>query len=199
MNETMTTSKDPASAAGISGAGKPRRRSGKRLHFRRWPTAPTPVRALWDSASEEERTRAHGACAAILEWWLGRMSRQEVAARLEVGPIRAWQLSQQALAGMAAGLLRQPRARKSTVTLPPEQDPRALRKRLAQLQKELEVSQSLVELLRGLPGNRGRPEEGETPSPQGRAPRKRPPATRQVAAGAGGTVAAQPTGTDATR
>jgi hypothetical protein len=184
VNE-MTSKDGSATTAGESGTAKRRRRGGKRLRFKRWPQAPAPVKALWESASEEEKARAHEECAAILAWWLGRADRQEVAARLQVGPIRAWQLSQQALAGMAAGLLRQPRTRKALKpNLPPEEDPRALRKQIAALEKDLEVMKGLVELLRGLPANRGRIQEEK--GSQEAAKTKRPGRS----AGANGAVAA---------
>jgi hypothetical protein len=70
-----------------------------------------------------------------------------------------WQLSQQALAGMVAGLLRQPKRRvpKGEVTMPnAESDVRALRKRNAELEKEVEDLKVIQALLRELPGNRDR-------------------------------------------
>ena len=116
-----------------------------------------PIRALWEGATEEERKGAHETAAAILEWWLGRANKSEVAGRLKVPPLRVWQLSQQALSGMVAGLLRQPRWRKKEgVPMGPGDDRKALQKENAQLKRRLELTESLVKLLRDLPENRGR-------------------------------------------
>jgi hypothetical protein len=138
---------------------KPRQRRGKRkrrkLHVPQ--RMAVPVRALWEHATEEDRTRAHRAGAAILEYWLGRVTKQEVAERLELPPLRIWQLSQQAISGMLAGLLVQPRKRgASPMPRDPEDDPKVLRKQIARLEEELEVAQQLIELLRELPSNRKR-------------------------------------------
>src|SRR5262245_40327811 len=83
---------------------------GKRLVFQ-IPKVALPVRGLWEAASEEERQRAHRQGVSILEWWVGRRTREEVGLELGVGSLRVWQLSQSALSGMLAGLLRQPRRR----------------------------------------------------------------------------------------
>ena len=85
----------------------PRRR--RKASFKMPKKVAMPVRGLWESASEEERAVAHRTGVAILEMWLGQASRQEVAERLNVPPLRIWQLSQQALSGMVAGLLKQPK------------------------------------------------------------------------------------------
>ena len=135
------------------------RRGRKRTAFRTIPRMPVPVRALWEQASEEQRRAAHRACGAILEAWLGKAPRGEIAERLGVTPLRLWQLSQQATAGMLAGLLKQPRRRRSMTSppLPPEEDPVKLRKKVEQLQRELSLAEDLIALLRELPGNREPP------------------------------------------
>jgi hypothetical protein len=124
-----------------------------------------PVRALWEHASEEDRSRAHRLGAAMLEWWLGRATKLEVAERLGLPPLRIWQLSQQAISGMLAGLLVQPRKR-GTMPMPkdPENDPKVLRKKIARLERELEVAQQLIDLLRDLPSNRARDLPGGVPA-----------------------------------
>ena len=134
---------------------KPRRGPGKRKS-RVVPKMPVPVKALWESASEAERRKAHETSGVILQYWLGQLSKAEAAQVLEVKPLRVWQLSQQALSGMVAGLLKQPRKRRSaTMTpLPPEQDPKVLRKRIEELERELEIAQDVIRLLRDLPANR---------------------------------------------
>lgn len=137
-----------------------RRRGKKRTQFRVPSKMALPVRALWKHASEEDRRRAHVTCAAILEWWLGKSSKQEIAMRLELPPLRVWQLSQQALSGMLAGLLLQPRirGRMPIMTDPnkPQDDPKALKKENLRLKEELYVAQKLIDILKELPENQGR-------------------------------------------
>lgn len=110
---TSTTTTEPETAATPAGPTSPTtgrarraRTSRKRSRFSRCPRPAIPVRGLWEQASEAERTSAHRSCMAILEYWLGKSSKAQIAARLEVPPLRVWQLSQQALSGMLAGLLR---------------------------------------------------------------------------------------------
>ena len=88
-----------------------KRRGRKSANFRVPKTMPISVRALWEQATEEEQKLAHQTCATILEYWLGRASKAEAMKRLELPALRVWQLSQQALSGMLAGLLKQPRTR----------------------------------------------------------------------------------------
>jgi hypothetical protein len=113
------------------------------------------VRALWQSASPEEQKSAHELCMAILECWLGKASKQEVAARLSVPPLRIWQLSQMALSGMLAGLLRQPKTRPRGRPQPdpamPGEDPRLLKQRIVELERKLKATEDLARVLRDLP------------------------------------------------
>src|SRR5688500_6395026 len=76
---------------------------------------PIPVRSLWESASQEEKQKAHKTAATLLQYWIGHKSKKEVAEELKIPQLRIWQLSGQAAAGMAAGLLKQPRARKGAL------------------------------------------------------------------------------------
>ena len=139
-------------------AGPRRRRRGlKRTKFAVPPRMPIPVRGLWQAASEAERTLAHTTAVAILEAWLGKVTRDEAAARLQIPRLRFWQLSQQAVAGMVAGLLRQPKARagrRAVATTPPEEDPRWLKRRIEGLESELSGARSLIAILRDLPAHR---------------------------------------------
>ena len=77
------------------------RRGRKRTLFRTTPPPAWPVRGLWESAPAQEKERAHETCMTILEYWLGKKSKAEVAAELEITPLRVWQLSQQALSGLS--------------------------------------------------------------------------------------------------
>lgn len=132
---------------------------------------PISVRALWESADEASRKRAHVLCTAILETWVGKTSRAEVAQRLGIAPLRLWQLSQQGLAGMLAGLLKQPRARRGAGSqlLPPEEDPMNQKKRIEQLERELRMAEDLIALLREMPANR---EQLQTPAQKTRSKRR---------------------------
>lgn len=139
----------PASITSPDGGAKRVRRGKKRLRFTKLPRPVYPVRALWDAASEEEKRASHRLCVGILEWWLGKATRTEVAAKLSLPGLRLWQLSQQALAGMLAGLLRQPRVR-GKVTLPPSEgalDVPALKRRTAELEKRLKQAEDVAFVL----------------------------------------------------
>lgn len=128
-----------------------------------------PIRALWDQASPEQQERAHRCAVEVLQCWLGKASRAEAARRLEMPPLRFWQLSQQAVAGMVAGLLRQPRARRGRAPASPaEADARTLSKRIAGLEKDLSEARSLIAILRELPAHR---EARERESGDGSSPR----------------------------
>lgn len=132
-----------------------RKRTGrKRTKFRPPARFPQPVSELWKQASEEERRRAHLVCVGILEYWLGKKSKAEVAEDLGMPLLRVWQLSQAALSGMLAGLLKQPRAhpgRPPQWSGEPSDDPKRLRKRIAELELCLSRTEDLVRVLRTAP------------------------------------------------
>lgn len=146
-----------------------RRRGKKRVVFQPPKKFALPVRALWEQASEEEKARAHTQCAVMLEYWLGRITKQDVMERLHLPALRVWQLSQMALSGMLAGLLRQPRSFSgASMAIDPDEDPKVLRKRIRELEQKLALTEDLVRLLRDLPGNRL---ERTKPSPKQKARR----------------------------
>ena len=70
--------------------------------------------------------------------------------------MRVWQMSQQALVGLVAGLLKQPKAKKGSKKslLPPEKDPDLLQKRIATLERDLAMTKELVGLLKEFPAHR---------------------------------------------
>lgn len=156
------------------------RRSGKRLRFRP-PRPALPVRGLWEAASEEERAKAHKTAIAILEWWMGRKSKETVASELGLTGLRVWQLSQAGLSGMLAGLLRQPRRRgraaMRAVLDDRSQDLAALRKENAELKRRLGVAERLIVLLREIPIGKAHSllpaKEAEKADGTGRAGRKK--------------------------
>lgn len=141
-----TTTQTPASR---TRRGRGRRRVGT------WVRPVYPIRALYDAATEEERRQAHVLSANILEYWTGLTTKQELARRLSVPPIRVWQLSQRAATGLVCGLLTPPQGRRGPPmkTSPSEKE---LAKRIAQLERENQLQRELIEVLRELPGNRDR-------------------------------------------
>jgi hypothetical protein len=144
---------------------------------------PVAVKALWESADRQAQEAAHATCTAILETWLGKTSRQEVAERLGISRLRLWQLSQQAVAGMLAGVLKQPRARRGAgvVGLPPEDDPMELKKELEQVKRELKLAEELIVVLRELPGHRE--QRPKRKPPKRRAAKGRKTGTRRRTSG----------------
>src|SRR6185437_5953 len=126
------------------------------------PQAPAmPVKALWEMASPEQRERAHQASVVLMEYWLGRITKEDLAVALKVPPLRVWQLSQQAISGMIAGLLIQPKARapKGAKNMglmnemkDPESDPKVLRKKIEALEKTVAMQDRLIAILREMPG-----------------------------------------------
>jgi len=133
---------------------KRRARTGrKRSVFLKAPRPAWPVRGLWEQAPKEEKERAHKTCMLMLEYWLGKKSKGEIAKELEVSPLRVWQLSQQALSGMLAGLLTQPRRRvtKDAFERRTGESREALKKRITTLEKELSRTEDLVRVLRTAP------------------------------------------------
>jgi hypothetical protein len=153
MDETGMASTSDSPSGATSRRARRTRVGRKRTCFKGWPRPAIPVRGLWEQATPEEKSKAHTACMAILEYWLGKASKAQIAQRLEVPPLRVWQLSQQALSGMLAGLLRQPKTRRK-VSLPPatpEEDPTHLKRRIVDLEKKLARTEDLVRVLKDLP------------------------------------------------
>jgi hypothetical protein len=183
---------------------RPRRTGRKRTAFK-VPARPAwPVRGLWENAPEEEKQRAHETCVKILEYWLGKTSKGEVARQLEVAPLRVWQLSQQALSGMLAGLLTQPRRRVGPEAFEAmgAESPAALKRRITTLEKDLSRTEDLVRVLRTAPWLSPNPESprkgdskrvrktkpGRTARPKRNARANRPlaPGSKTVEGGASG-------------
>lgn len=170
-------------------AKRRRQRVGrKRTAFRTLPRPAWPVRGLWESAPKEEREQAHRTCILILEYWLGKKSKAQVAGELGVKPLRIWQLSQQALSGMMAGLLKQPRRRvkaSELLGMPIGKTPMMLEKKIASLERELARTEDLVRVLRMAPWQAGNSESPPKGGPRhgSRTVRKpKPRAARGAAA-----------------
>ena len=166
MSATKSTASMTVEAAAPTETPRRRTRRGqKRLAFQVPKAMPLPIKALWDAASEEQRSLAHRTATAILATWLGKSSREAAAKELGLSAIRVWQLSQQAVCGLVVGCLRQPRYRGR----PPKdgmhpgiEDGAALRKKVMLLERELDASRRLIEVMRDLPGNRGRALDSES-------------------------------------
>ncbi len=178
----------PAEAGGEGTGTRKHRRGRKRTRIRMPDRMPLPVRALWQAASPGEREKAHRCAVTILEAWPGKTTREEVSRRLGVRRLRSWQMRQQAVAGMVAGLLVQPKARvrrPGAGLLVPEEDVRVLKKRVSLLEGELEETRGLVALLREMPAHR----DGRATGPPARERRHGKGAGRRAAsadAGGGG-------------
>ena len=135
--------------------GRSRRRKRTRFLVPDWK--PRPVKALWESATDDDRERAHQTAMVILEYWTAQLSKPEAAERLGVAPIRVWQLSQQAVSGMLAGLLTQPRDRGKQGESSEDGEERktarerALEKEVSKLEERLAASHRLIEVMRELP------------------------------------------------
>ena len=158
------------------------RRFKKRVRFQ-VPKPILPVRALWESASDEERARAHRTCTLMIEYWLGHRTKAEMVSLLELPPLRVWQLSQSALSGMLAGLLKQPKVRKKGMSaMGSTSELSELRKENARLKKELEQLRIVNELLKDLPFNRTGSTTGTQTSAEATGKKKRPSKTGPVSA-----------------
>lgn len=152
----------------IEGTRRGRRTGKKRLKFGPPQKFPRGVRELWKSATGEEQMRAHQVCIQILALWLGKRRREEVAAELSIPGLRVWQLSQQALSGMLAGLLHQPRSRRrneDTMMDAKDEDPRSLKKQLAERDRRIAQQEDLIRLLTSIPKPRSEvPSATEVPA-----------------------------------
>lgn len=170
------------------------RRGRKRTVFNKAPRPAWPVRGLWESAPQAEKERAHKTCMLILEYWLGKKAKSQVATELEVTGLRVWQLSQQALSGMMAGLLTQPRTRVSAEVFERRtgETPAVLKKRIVELEKELARTEDLVRVLRTAPwansnsdsppkGGKSRAKKGKSNGTK-KSPPRSPAANRSAAA-----------------
>ena len=143
------------------------KKPGKRKGGFRMDTPPWPIRAIWDLAPTKERQDAYQLAVQILEHWLGRQTRKDLGDKLNLPPLRVWQLSQQALTGMVVALMVQPKRPAQgtplpTAKLPDVEELKELRKEVRKLRDEKKVLEDLLVLLREMPG------QGDTPVPKGK-------------------------------
>ena len=141
-----------------------RTRHERKRRTRVLPRPAISIRGLWEAASPEELARAKEIALLIIEMWIGKTSKAEVARQLKMSPLRVWQLSQQAVSGVIAGLLIQPRTRPRRRSAPlagglealvrrpaPSSDPELLRKEVRRLKQELLATEQVNALLRQFP------------------------------------------------
>src|SRR5512144_1036020 len=132
---SATTAAERAEAAAAPAKAGTARRRRRRTAVSKWARPVYPIKAIWEAASEEERARARGLTTEVLGYWLGQQSKDELAKSLGVPPIRVWQMSQRAVAGMVAAMLKPPSGRRGPM---PKLNPEIteLRKRIAYLEQE---------------------------------------------------------------
>jgi hypothetical protein len=155
MEQETPNQKESTPTPKVETRGKWKRRIKTKFRVPEKPAL--PVKALWESATPEEQKKAHQMAAVILEHWMGQISQTEAAEKLGMPWVRIWQLSRQALSGLTAGLLKQPKMRKGKKSAPPidpAEDPEVLKKRIAELEKDLGMMKELVGLLKEFPAHR---------------------------------------------
>lgn len=118
-----------------------------------------PVRGLWDQATESERVLAKQIAMTMLESWVGIKTKSEAAKILGLRPVRFWQMSNQAMAGMMAGCLTQPRVRKKKGS---EMGKQSEANQIIELQKQIKILLSkiehqevLIDVMKTMPGMNG--------------------------------------------
>ena len=112
-----------------------------------------PMRGLWDLATVEEREKAKQTAQAIMEYWMGYLTKRQATEKLNLTPVRFWQLTSQAVAGMTAGLLTQPRYRKADYMGKSEQQQiKQLRAKVRDLEQMVSSQQKVIEIMKSMPG-----------------------------------------------
>lgn len=165
----------------------PRQRPRRKPAFA-MPQPAWPVKGLWEAATAEERAGAHRMGTLLFEHWLGRLSRKELAEKIGQPPVRVWQMSQQALAGLVVGLLKQPSQPPKGTPLPArkpsEEDPRQLRKALEEALRQKGILEDLVKVLKEFPSAPvGPPEAGTALTTRRRPGRPKGKKNRPTTAG----------------
>ena len=159
MEDTLTQQAEPTMDPPnpmATGQKRRGRRAGKRKMGFRMDTPPFPVRAIWELATEQERQAAHQTGVLILEHWLGRMTRKDLGSKLNLPPLRVWQLSQQALAGMVVGLMAQPKRPPKGTPMPgqvqyQDKETKELRLLVKEREQEVQMLRDLLAVLRDMP------------------------------------------------
>jgi hypothetical protein len=113
-----------------------------------------PVRGLWDRANQEERVQAQKIAMTMLQAWTGIMTKSEAAKTLGLRPVRFWQMSNQAMSGMMAGCLTQPRNRRKVNYMGKTDQEliKELTKEVSDLKKQIQCQHQLIEAMKSMPG-----------------------------------------------
>ena len=136
----------------LAAAEKVKKPRGRKKGFKEPLKPALPVKTLWLTATPEQKKRAHQIGVLMMEYWMGRITKEEVGEVLETSPLRVWQLSQQAISGMLAGLLVQPKTRAKGVKMNRDEDPKYLQKKIAELEKVIQMQDRLIAVMREMPG-----------------------------------------------
>jgi hypothetical protein len=96
-----------------------------------------------------------------MNYWTGQITKSAASQELGEKPVRFWQLTDQAVKGMAAGLLWQPRLRGKRVLNAERAEVLDLKKKISELEKKLWAQQKLIEVLKSLPSGRKLGGDGE--------------------------------------
>jgi hypothetical protein len=131
---------------------KEKKHSKRKLQMMEKPAI--PIKILWHQASEDQKKMAFTNGTIMLEYWVGRLTKTEAAKALNIPIIRLWQMSQQASSGMLVGLLKQPTIRAKDMKEKPENDVKALLKKIAELERTIEMQSRLIAIFREMPGCR---------------------------------------------
>jgi hypothetical protein len=153
----MASPPNSAESPGKPSSRRPRQPRKPRVKMPSPP--PVAMRSLWEWATAAQKEQAHQTAACLMEYWLGQATKQEIARRLGLPPLRVWQLSQQAISGMVVGLLNQPKIRGTQNEPAPDplNDPKQLQKKIKQLETQVHSQERLICWLRELPGVRYEP------------------------------------------
>src|SRR3990167_742677 len=96
------------------------------------PRIAIPIRSLWMMASMEEKIRARETALLMMDYWMGRQTKIQIANALGVPTVRIWQMSQMAFSGMCAAMLKQPKGK--IMKENKEDDPKVLKKKILELE-----------------------------------------------------------------
>jgi len=114
--------------------------------------APRSVSEIWKAVTEEERESAKRQAVELLAYWRGLSGSRQMARILGIKQNRVYLLQQRALAGMVAGLLRPKRDEEAVTVRPETRECQQLKKEVERLTRERDALQTLVRLMRNLPG-----------------------------------------------
>lgn len=113
------------------------------------------MKGLWNHATDDEREQAKLYALKIMETWMGLTSKSKAAESLKIPLIRYWQIHNQAIAGMLAGLLTQPRTRKKPLGSEAS-ELLLLKKKVTELEAIVKTQDQVIQFLRSIPGSQSK-------------------------------------------